>query len=165
MMTDTKRIAICPGSFDPITLGHVDIILRSLSIVDEVVVAVGRDPTQQKNHLFRVEERLEMIAEVFSEEPGVIVTDFEGLLVDFAVSQGASLIIRGLRSVKDFEYELQMAQMNRALSHRIETVFLTPDPEFSFISSTLVRQIASLGRAVDRFVPQEVAQRISNRKQ
>jgi pantetheine-phosphate adenylyltransferase len=157
------RIAICPGSFDPITLGHEEIIRRSLSFADHILVAVGHRATQAKQGLFSVEERVELIREVFADEPRVEAVDFTGLLVDFARARGATLIIRGLRAVSDFEYEFQMALMNRELWVHLETVFLTPNVEHSFLSSSLVREVASLGGDVRRFVSPPVLAKLRSR--
>jgi pantetheine-phosphate adenylyltransferase len=157
------RIAICPGSFDPITLGHEEIIRRSLTFADRILVAVAHRATQVKKGLFRIEERVEMIREVFADEPRIEAVDFTGLLVDFARARGAVLVIRGLRAVSDFEYEFQMALMNRELYPALETVFLTPNVEHSFLSSSLVREIASLGGDVRRFVSPSVMERLRSR--
>lgn len=157
------RIAICPGSFDPITLGHEEIIRRSLTFADRILVAVAHRATQTKQGLFSVEERVAMIREVFADEPRVEAVDFTGLLVDFARARGARLIIRGLRAVSDFEYEFQMALMNRELYPDVEAVFLTPNVEYSFLSSSLVREVASLGGDVSRFVSPPVLERLNAR--
>ncbi|HEX2094004.1 MAG TPA: pantetheine-phosphate adenylyltransferase [Longimicrobiaceae bacterium] len=154
------RIAVCPGSFDPITSGHEDIVRRALRFTDRVVIAVSHSPTHAKQGLFSVEERVELIRETFAGEPRVEAAEFQGLLVDYARRIGAGLVIRGVRTVADFEYELQMAVMNRRLDEGIETVFMAPDPEHSFISGTLVRQIAALGGDVSPFVPAPVLRRI-----
>jgi pantetheine-phosphate adenylyltransferase len=152
-MSDTRPVtAIYPGSFDPITRGHEDIIQRTLGIADRVIVAVAHTATQVKSGLFTVEERLGLIEEVFGGEDRIEAMAFPGLLVDFARAQGARLVIRGLRAVSDFEYELQMAQMNRELWPDIETVFLAPELDYSFLSSSLVREVAELGGDVSRFV-------------
>ena len=158
-----ERVAVCPGSFDPITRGHEDIIRRSFRFADRVIVAVAYSATQVKSGMFTVEERLEMIREAFADEPRVQPMSFQGLLVDFAREQGAHLIVRGLRAVSDFEYEFQMALMNRSLWEPMETVFLTPDLEYSFLSSSLIRQIASLGGDVSPFVPPNVLRRLRER--
>jgi pantetheine-phosphate adenylyltransferase len=157
------RLAICPGSFDPVTLGHEEIIRRSLAFADRVVVAVAHRATQAKQGLFSVDERVEMLREVFADEPRVEAAEFQGLLVDFARRKGASLVIRGLRAVSDFEYEFQMALMNRALRPELETVFLAPDAERSFLSSSLVREVASLGGDVTPFVAAPVLRRLRER--
>ena len=159
-MSQSRRIAVVPGSFDPLTVGHEDVVRRALRFCDEVVVAVGHRPTQVKRGLFAVEERLDLIRAVFAGEPRVRAASFEGLLVDFVREQGANLVIRGLRGVADFEYEFQMALMNRDLSPDIETLFLASDPASSFVSATLVREIAGLGGDVSRFVSGPVLERL-----
>lgn len=164
MTTDTPRTAVCAGSFDPITLGHEDIIRRALRLADTVIVAVGRQASQVKQRMFTVEERIELIREVFADEPRVVAQTFDGLLVDFAADHGATMIVRGLRSVIDYEYEFQMALMNRRLLPAVETVFLAPEPETSFVSSTLVREIAALGGDVSAFVSEPVLRRIRARR-
>jgi pantetheine-phosphate adenylyltransferase len=155
-----QRIAIYPGSFDPFTRGHQDIVLRSLTLADRVIVGVAHAPTQAKSGLFAVEERVELVRETFAGEPRVEAAAFQGLLVAFARERGAQLVVRGVRTVGDFEYELQMATMNRKLSAGVETVFLAPDPAHSFVSSTLVRQIHALGGDVSPFVPAPVLRRL-----
>lgn len=162
-MTRHPLVAICPGSFDPITAGHEEIIRRSLRFADRVLVAVAYRATQVKRGLFDVEERVEMIAEVFADEPRVQAVAFEGLLVEFARAQDAKLVVRGLRAVSDFEYEFQMALMNRELYPELETIFLAPDADRSFLSSSLVREIASLGGDVARFVSPPVLTRLQAR--
>ena len=159
----TARIAVCPGSFDPVTLGHEDIIRRSLRFADRVVVGVAYSAQSAKNTMFSVEERVEMIRESFEGEPRVEAVSFQGLLVEFAKERGATIIVRGLRAVSDFEYEFQMALMNRQLWDGMETVFLAPDLEHSYLSSSLVRQIASLGGDVRPFVSDAVLRRIHAR--
>lgn len=156
-------VAIYPGSFDPITKGHEDIVRRSLRFSEEVVVAVAHTATQSKRGVFDVEERVEMIREVFTDEERVEVTSFRGLLVDFARDRGARILIRGLRAVSDFEYELQMGQMNQELWDEIETVFLTPDTRWSFLSASLVREVAQLGGDVSQFVSEPVLRRLQGR--
>jgi pantetheine-phosphate adenylyltransferase len=152
--------AIYPGSFDPITRGHEDIVRRSLGLADRVVVAVAHSASQQKRGLFTVEERVSLLREVFRGEPRVECVSFQGLLVDFARRSGARLIIRGLRAVSDFEYEFQMAQMNQELWGEVETVFLTPEVRYSFLSASLVREVASLGGDVSPFVSPVVLERM-----
>ncbi len=149
-------VAIYPGSFDPITKGHEDVARRSLRIADRLVVAVARESSQTKGSLFSVEERLEMVEEVFQDDEGIEACRFEGLLVDFARDVGAQFVIRGLRAVSDFEYEFQMAQMNRELWSGAETVFLTPNQKYSFLSASLVREVFRLGGDVSRFVSEPV---------
>ncbi len=158
-----SRVAIYPGSFDPITNGHEDIVCRGLRFVDRIIVAVAHRATHVKRGLFSIEERVEMIREVFADEPRVEVAEFEGLLVDFARSRDATLIIRGLRAVSDFEYEFQMALMNRQLAPAIETLFLAPGVQYSFLSASLVREVASLGGPVGDFVPPPVRERLEAR--
>jgi pantetheine-phosphate adenylyltransferase len=164
-MNDSNRghLGIYPGSFDPITNGHEDIVRRGLSFVDRIVIAVAYHATHVKRGLFSIDERLEMIREVFRDEPRVEVTAFDGLLVDFAQKRGARLVIRGLRAVSDFEYEFQMALMNRRLQPDIETIFLAPDVQYSYLSASLVREIASLGGNVDSFVAPLVRERLEAR--
>lgn len=162
-MNDSTRIAVCPGSFDPITLGHEDIVRRGLRFADRVIVAVAHRATQAKTGIFTVEERVEMISEVFADEPRVEAAEFQGLLVDFARSRGAGLVIRGLRAVSDFEYEFQMALMNRELHPEMETVFLATAAERSYLSATLVREIASLNGDVSGFVSPPVLRRLQAR--
>ena len=157
------RVAVCPGSFDPITRGHEDIIRRALRFADRVIVAVAYSATHVKSGMFDVEERVEMIRETFIDLPGVEAMSFQGLLVDFAKQQGATMVVRGLRAVSDFEYEFQMALMNRRLWDGMETVFLAPDLEHSYLSSSLVRQIASLGGDVSPFVGPTVLRRLRER--
>ncbi len=159
-MTETPRVALCPGSFDPITLGHQDIVLRALAFADRVIVAVAHSAQHAKQGMFSVTERVEMIREVFAAEPRVQAAEFQGLLVDFARETGATLVVRGVRSVADFEYESQMAMMNRRLHGTLETLFLAPDPAQAFVSATLVRQIAALGGDVAPFVSPAVLDRI-----
>ena len=147
-----QRVASYPGSFDPITNGHEDIVRRALNFCDRVIVAVAHRASQRKEGLFTINERLELIGRVFEDEPRVSVDDFEGLLVHFAQRQDARLMIRGLRAVSDFEYEFQMALMNRQLWPELETIFLAPDEHYSYLSASLVREIASLGGDVQGFV-------------
>ena len=154
------RTAIYPGSFDPITRGHEDIVRRALHFVDRIIVAVAHRRTQRKEGLFTIAERVEMIREVFSDEPRVEPAEFDGLLVDYARARKATLIIRGLRAVSDFEYEFQMALMNRTLLPEAETIFLAPDARYSFLSASLVREIALLGGDVSDFVAPSVLQRL-----
>jgi pantetheine-phosphate adenylyltransferase len=162
-MTDSPRIALCPGSFDPITLGHEDVIRRALGFADRVVVAIAHTATHDKRGLLSIPERLDLVREVFAGEPRVEAAEFEGLLVDFAGRTGATLVVRGLRGAPDFEYEVQMARMNRALRPTLETVFLAAAPERSFVSASLVREIALLGGDVSEFVSPAVLRRVSER--
>ena len=150
----TSKKALYPGTFDPITNGHIDLVNRSLKIFDEVVIAVAF--AHHKKPLFSLDERIKLVQEIFIENPCVSVVGFEGLLVDFAKEQKAQAVIRGLRAVSDFEYEFGLASMNRSLDEEFEAVFLTPSQEYSFISSTLVREVAKLGGDVSKFVPPSV---------
>jgi pantetheine-phosphate adenylyltransferase len=158
-----NRTALCAGSFDPLTRGHEDVVRRALAVADRVVVAVSHSPTSAKGAMFSVAERVEMIREAFADEPRLEAADFQGLLVDFAREVGATLLVRGVRSVADWEYELGMAQMNRKLSPGLETVFLAADPAHGFVTGTLVRQVASLGGDVSSFVSPSVLRRLQAR--
>ena len=150
------RIAIYPGSFDPITNGHVDLVRRTLRVFDKVVVAIATNPEKDRS-LFSLDERLGMIGEVFAEEKGRVQAEsFQGLLVDYAERRGSPVVIRGLRAVSDFEYEFQMAMMNHRLKPKLETLFMmTGESEF-FISSRLVKEVVSLGGNVAGLVPENV---------
>lgn len=156
-------VAIYPGSFDPITKGHEDLARRTLRVTDRLVIAVSSTSTESKKHLFELEERLELIQKIFNKDKRVEVRRFDGLLVDFARDLGAQVVIRGLRAVSDFDYELQMAQMNQELGPEIETLFLVPDVEYSFLSASLVREVASLGGDVSRFVSAPVLTRLKQK--
>ena len=156
-------VAIYPGSFDPVTLGHEDIVQRTLCFADRVIVAVAHTSTQTKRQLFGVEERVRLLNELFADDERVECTSFEGLLVDFARAREAHLMVRGLRAVSDFEYEFQMAQMNRQLWPAVETLFLMPDVSYAFLSSSLVREVAVLGGDISRFVSPRVASRIRHK--
>jgi pantetheine-phosphate adenylyltransferase len=149
-----KKIAIYPGTFDPFTNGHFDLVVRSLRAFDNVVVAVA--PSMKKKPLFTVKERLSLIEESLEDYGRVSVEVFDGLLVDYVRSKRGLVIIRGLRAVSDFEYELQMALMNRRLNPQIETVFMMPSEEYSFLTATIVKEIASLGGPVAELVPAPV---------
>ena len=159
----SHRVAVYPGSFDPITRGHEDIARRTLRLADRLIVAVAHTATQKKAGFFSVDERVRLIQEVFADEPRVEVTSFQGLLVDFCRERDAELVIRGLRAVSDFEYEFQMAQMNNELHPGLETVFLTPDVDFSFLSASLVREVAILGGDVSAFVSAPVLRAMRRR--
>ena len=155
------RRVVCPGSFDPVTNGHLDIISRASRLYDEVVVAVLINIT--KKSLFTVEERMEMLREVSAEYGNVRVDRFHGLLVDFCETNGISAVVKGLRAVSDFDYEMQMAGMNGTMAPGLRTVFLPASPEARHITATLVRQIASMGGDVSAFVPKSVARRIERK--
>jgi pantetheine-phosphate adenylyltransferase len=150
--------ALCPGSFDPVTLGHLDIIERTARHFDEVIVAVIRNP-QKTQSLFTLEERQQMLKEGLSHLSNIRIEFFKGLLVDFAKDQGAEAIVKGLRAVSDFDYELQMAQMNQGLTG-IDTFFLSTSPKYSFLSSSLVREVARFGGDVSAMVPKHVNDRL-----
>ena len=149
---------IYPGSFDPVTYGHLDIIRRSAGMVDELTVGVLNN--KAKTPLFSVEERVKMLEEVTKDIPNVKIIPFEGLLVDFAHKLNAKIVIRGLRAITDFEYELQMAQTNHILNDKIDTVFLTSNLEYSYLSSSTVKEVASFGGDISKFVPEYVIDRI-----
>jgi pantetheine-phosphate adenylyltransferase len=150
--------AIYPGSFDPLTNGHLDLIARAAKIFDHLVVSILRN--SQKNPLFTVEERVSMLSEGIAEFPNVSVATFEGLLVDFAREQRAHAVVRGIRAISDYEYEFQMALMNRRLSPDVETIFLMPDAKYSFVSSRLVKEVFELGGSVEGLVPKLVIDRL-----
>jgi pantetheine-phosphate adenylyltransferase len=154
------RRAACPGSFDPVTNGHIDIISRAAALFDEVVVAVGVN--KSKNRLFSPEERIEMLEEACAGFDNVSVASFDGLLTDFCKEHDVVAIVKGLRAVSDFDYELQMAQMNSSLAD-IETVFVPTSPEYSFLASSLVKEVATFGGDVSSLVPPRVLERLTTR--
>ena len=151
-------IAVYPGTFDPITRGHEDVVRRATQVFDHVIMAVAAG--HHKKAMFSLEERIGMAREVVKDYPQVEVESFSGLLRDYVVARGAKAMVRGLRAVTDFDYEFQLAGMNRSLMPQVETVFLTPSDKYQFISSTFVREIASLGGEVDKFVSPLVNQRL-----
>ncbi|MDQ6860037.1 MAG: pantetheine-phosphate adenylyltransferase [Verrucomicrobiota bacterium] len=150
------RRAIYPGSFDPVTNGHLDVIERARKLFDEVVVAVAHN--DQKRPRFSLEQRLEFLRASIGNREGVVIASFEGLLVEFALQQKANAVIRGLRAISDFEFEFQMALMNRKLEARVETIFLMPKEEYTYLSSRIVKEIARLGGDISAFVPRHVAE-------
>ena len=150
----SKTLAVCPGTFDPMTNGHVNIIKRSLALFDHVVVLVTVNVAKQP--LFTVEERIDMIEAIFSDDQRISIETLDGLLAPYARSRRAAAIVRGLRAPSDFEYELKMAQMNRHLQPAVDTVFLATEADGSFVSSSLVKEVASLGGDVSQLVPAEV---------
>jgi pantetheine-phosphate adenylyltransferase len=152
--------AIFPGSFDPITNGHLDVVRRGMRLFDELIIAVGRSPV--KNQLFSPEERVEMIAELIQDLPGVLVESFEGLTVEYAARRKADVILRGLRSLTDVQYEFQLALTNRAVAG-IETIFIMSSEQYGFTSSTLIREIASLGGDLSNLIPENVRRRLEER--
>lgn len=156
-----NRTAVYPGTFDPVTKGHEDLVRRAVSIVGEVVVAVAE--AGHKHPYFTLAERVDIAQHVFSGMSRVKVVGFSGLLVDFVAEQGAHIVLRGLRAVSDFEYEFQLAGMNRNLNPNIETVFMTPAEQFMFISASMVREVALLGGNIDPFVPPLVAERLRSK--
>jgi pantetheine-phosphate adenylyltransferase len=154
------RRAACPGSFDPVTNGHIDIIVRASTLFDEVVVAVGVNAS--KRRLFSPEERIEMLSEACAGYSNVRIDSFEGLLTDFCKQHDVTAIVKGLRAVSDFDYELQMAQMNSSLAD-IETVFVPTSPAYSFLASSLVKEVATFGGDVSKLVPEHVLARLTAR--
>ena len=156
-----EKSAMYPGSFDPITNGHVDIIERGLRVFDRIVVAVLENP--KKAPLFTTKERVRMIQDIFASKKEVEVRAFDGLLVDFARARGTGVVMRGLRAISDFEYEFQMALMNRNLAPDIETFFMMPNVNYSFLSSNLVREVAALGGSVEGLVPGPVARKLRDK--
>jgi len=152
--------ALFPGSFDPITNGHLDVINRGMKLFDELIIAVGRSPV--KNQLFTPKERVEMIAELVADMPGVSVESFDGLTVEYAAKKKADVILRGLRSLTDVQYEFQLAMTNRAVAG-IETVFVMTSEQYGFTSSTLIRQVATLGGNLSKLIPENVRNRLQQR--
>ena len=157
-MGERMKKAVYSGSFDPITFGHLDIIKRSAKIMDEVVINVLNNSA--KNPLFSIEERVSMIKELTKDIPGVTVTSYDGLLIDFMEQIGATIIIRGLRAVTDFEYELQIAQVNHVQKPSIETLFMTTSLQYSYLSSSVVKECASHGGDISKFVPEEIIEKV-----
>ena len=155
------RRAIYPGSFDPVTNGHLDVIERARKLFDEVIVAVAHN--DEKQPLFPLEQRLDLLRETAGRIENVRIADFDGLLVEFARAQNAGAVIRGLRAVSDFEFEFQMALMNRSLNAAVETIFLMPKEEYTYLSSRIVKEIARLGGNVSSFVPGCVAQALNGK--
>ena len=156
-----RKIAVYPGSFDPITYGHLDIINRALRIFDRVIVAVACNSS--KNSLFPIDERIDLIRQVLDGNDRVKVDTFSGLLVDYVLSQGATVIIRGLRAVSDFEYEFQLAQINRGITLDVETLFMMTSVPYSYLSSSVVKEISSLKGPVDNLVPPVVRKALEDR--
>lgn len=149
-----RHIAIYPGSFDPFTNGHMDIVLRGLEIFETVVIAIALN--SDKNSFFSVNERVEMISQLMEDNPRVQVETFEGLLVDYVVAKQARVILRGLRAVTDFEFEFQLAQMNRTVCDKVETMFMMTSPEFGFLSSSIVKEVGRLDGDIGKFVSELV---------
>ena len=159
----SKSIAVYPGTFDPLTSGHEDIVRRAASLFERVIIGVAE--SRSKHPLFSLAERVEIAREVLTGYPNVEIHGFDGLLMDFMRQHGASVIMRGLRAVSDFEYEFQMAGMNRNLYPDVETVFLTPSDQYMFVSATIVREIATLRGDVSKFVPPQVERRLAEKFQ
>ena len=156
-----NHIAIYPGSFDPITNGHMDIIRRGLEIFDQVVIAVARN--SEKNSLFSVAERVELISKLVDNNPRLEVDTFDGLLVDYVVSRKARVILRGLRAVSDFEFEFQLAQMNHSVCDQIETLFMMTSAQNGYLSSSIVKEVASLGGDISNFAPSLVVKELKRK--
>ena len=152
--------AVFPGSFDPVTNGHLDVINRSMKLFDELIIAVGRSPV--KNQLFTPDERVEMVAELIADMPGVSVESFDGLTVEYAARKKADVILRGLRSLTDVHYEFQLAMTNRAVAG-IETVYVMTSEQYGFTSSTLIREVASLGGDISNLIPKSIYNRLQQR--
>jgi pantetheine-phosphate adenylyltransferase len=159
-MTPSNRIAVCPGSYDPVTNGHLDVITRAAALFDEVVVAVVSNSLRKQTTLFTIDERIAFIREATSHLPGVRVEPFDMLTVEFARRMGAKTLVKGLRAISDFEYEMEMNQLNRLQAPEVESVYLMASPEFSFLSSSGVKELARFGGAIDNLVPGRVASRL-----
>lgn len=156
-----RHIAIYPGSFDPFTNGHMDIVNRGLEIFDTVIIAVARNSS--KNSLFTVQERVDMISRLTEENPRVKVETFEGLLVDYVVSKGSRVILRGLRAVTDFEFEFQLAQMNHVVCEKVETLFMMTNPDYAYLSSSIVKEVGRLNGDISKFVPPLVREELEKK--
>ena len=162
-MTPDNRIAICPGTFDPVTYGHLDVIGRASKMFDTVVVGVVNLPWRKGNTLFSAEERIAFLKGATRDLPNIEIETFSSLLVTFARERGAMAIVKGLRAISDFEYELEMNQLNRRQAPEIESVYLMASPKYSFISSSGVKELATFGGEIDELVPDEVAQHLKER--
>ena len=158
---DMGKVAIYPGSFDPITYGHIDIIERGLEIFDKVIVAIAEN--EEKRSLFSVEDRLRMVRTFFRDTPNVIVDSFKGLLVDYVAKTNAKVILRGLRATSDFEYEFHMASMNRSLNTHLDTLFMMTNKDYFFVSSRTIKEVARLGGGVEGLVPDLVVRRLKEK--
>jgi pantetheine-phosphate adenylyltransferase len=159
-MTPSNRIAVCPGSYDPITHGHLDVIARAADAFDEVVIAVVNLPIRKGKTLFGIDERLSFIADAIGHMPNVRAEAFDTLVVDFARKVGARAIVKGLRAISDFEYEFEMNQLNRRQAPEIESLYLMASPQYSFLSSSGVKELATFGGNIDELVPERVAARL-----
>ncbi len=162
-MTPDNRIAICPGTFDPVTYGHLDVISRSSAMYDRVVVAVVNLPWRKGSTLFSADERIAFLEEATTDLPNISVEAFSNLLVEFAREKGAMAIVKGLRAISDFEYELEMNQLNRRQAPDIESVYLMASPKYSFLSSSGVKELATFGGEIDDLVPEGVARHLKER--
>jgi pantetheine-phosphate adenylyltransferase len=162
-MTPDNRIAICPGTFDPVTYGHLDVIGRASKMFDTVVVGVVNLPWRKGNTLFSAEERIAFVKEATRHLPNIEIETFSSLLVTFARERGAMTVVKGLRAISDFEYELEMNQLNRRQAPEIESVYLMASPKYSFISSSGVKELATFGGEIDELVPDEVARHLKER--
>ena len=162
-MAPTNRIALCPGTFDPVTFGHLDVINRASGMFDEVVVAVVNLPWRKGATLFSAEERVAFLRNATSALPNIVVETFSSLLVEFARDRGATAIVKGLRAISDFEYELEMNQLNRRQAPEIESIYLMASPKYSFISSSGVKELATFGGEIDDLVTEEVARALKER--
>ena len=163
MSDETPRVAICPGSYDPVTNGHIDIIGRASRVFERVVVGIVRNPVRKEKTLFTPEERKKFLSDATAEHGNVQVEVFSNLLVEFAREQGATAVIKGLRAISDFEYEFEMNQLNRKLAPEIESMYIFASPEYSFLSSTGVKEIATFGGDVSDLVPEPVAEALTER--
>jgi pantetheine-phosphate adenylyltransferase len=159
-MAPDNRIAVCPGSYDPVTLGHIDVITRAAGMFDHLIVAVVNASVRKSSTLFTAEERIGFIQHATAHLPNVSVEAFSTLIVDYARERGAKAIVKGLRAISDFEYELEMNQLNRNLAPDIESAYLMASPQYSFLSSSGVKEIATFGGDISGLVPEEVAQRL-----
>lgn len=159
-MTNSKKIAVCPGSYDPITRGHVDVIARAAEIFDEVVVAVVNHPIRKGSTLFSADERIEFIEDATADLPNVRAASFDTLIVDFAREIGAKTIVKGLRAISDFEYETEMNQLNRQQAPDVESLYMMASPQYSFISSSGIKELAIFGGTIDELVTPKVAARL-----
>jgi len=158
-----KRIAVYPGSFDPFTNGHLNIINRAMRVFDEIIVSVAHNVS--KKTIFTIDERVELIREIFSNNPQITVDSFHGLLVEYAKQKGTNILLRGMRSVSDFEYELQMAISNKTLNPDLETVFMVTDSQYTHISSSLIKEIVTLGGSAKHLVPEIVEHKLAEKLQ
>ena len=159
-MTNSKKIAVCPGSYDPITRGHVDVIARAAEVFDQVVVAVVNHPVRKGSTLFSVDERIEFIEDATADLPNVRAASFDTLIVDYAREIGAKTIVKGLRAISDFEYETEMNQLNRQQAPDVESLYMMASPQYSFLSSSGIKELAIFGGNIDELVTPKVAARL-----